>query len=66
MSDPFAAPEGLRDVPVGLWPSPFQQWLDCGHRVEADELMGRYHGDTGCEGCVMEAWEDERNTSRLL
>lgn len=56
MADLFGSPEGLRNVPLGLWPSPVDQTLDCGHSVDEGDLMGRYDGDTGCEDCVTEEW----------
>ena len=57
MADTFAAPEGLRNVPNGLWPSPCDQTLPCGHAVAETELIGYVHGDHACEDCVTDAWD---------
>lgn len=57
MTDPFAAPEGLRNVPLGLWPSPADQRVDCGHDVDEGDLIGRLDGDLGCEDCVTDSWD---------
>lgn len=57
MADLFGSPEGLNGIPMGLWPSPFDQTLECGHSVELGDLMGRISGDFGCEDCVTEMWE---------
>lgn len=57
MLDPFAAPEGLSNVPHGLWPSPYDQTLDCGHAVAEDDLIGRVGDGIECDDCVVAFWD---------